>query len=95
MLHLIFCWAWKIWKAQGRTIRGKVIIHLGRGEKEHVLSYVAMSRVTHFSDIGLYEGITHNCLCKLTKAQNNNIRINAELCFCTLFTRTQEFLRNL
>ena len=65
MLPLRLCWAWKIWKDRGQTIQGKVIIHLGRGEKDHCLSYVVMYHVTHFYDIVLYEGITYNRICKL------------------------------
>ena len=34
-------------------IRGKVSLHLCKGEKKYGLSYVAMYRVTYFSDIGL------------------------------------------
>ena len=54
-------------KAQGQTIRGNVSLHLGRGKKEHGLSYVAMSRVTYFSNIGLYEGTPYNRLCNSIK----------------------------
>ena len=83
-------------KAQGQTIRGNVSLHLGRGKKEHGLSYVAMSRVTHFSNIGLYEGTPYNRLCNsIKKHKITTPRINAERRFCTVFTRTQEFLRNL
>ena len=90
MLPLILCWAWTIWESQGQIIRGKVSLHLGRGEKEHGLYYVAMYRVTSFSDIGLYASITYKHLCKLI--QNHKIMapcINAERRFCTLLTITQ------
>ncbi len=43
MLPLRLAWAWTIWKAQGQTIRGKVVIKLGKSEREHGLSYVAFS----------------------------------------------------
>ena len=96
MLPLIFCWYWNIWKAQGQTIRGKGSLHLGRGEKEHGLSHVAMSCVTRFYDIGLYEGITYSRLGKLIRKHKvMTPRINAEQRFRTLFTRTQVFLHNL
>ena len=55
----IFC------KAQGQTIQGKFSLYLSRGEKEHGLSYVAMSCVTCFYVIGIYEGIMHNHIYKL------------------------------
>ena len=57
------CWAWTIWKAQGQTIRGKVVVNLGSSEKEHGLTYTTFSRVTHFSDIGLRHGICKDRLC--------------------------------
>ena len=73
MLLLRLCWSWTIWKTQGQTIRGEVSINLVTGEREHGLSYVAMSCVTRFSDIGLYEGITYNRLCKVdTESQKND-----------------------
>ena len=96
MFPLRLCWAWTIWKAQGQTIRGKVSISLGRGEKEHGLSYVAMSRVTKFSDIGIYDGITANRLCRSIKKHKKMApRINAEKRFKALFKKTQEFIDNL
>ena len=79
MLPLRLSWAWTIWKDQGQTIRVKVSLHLGRVEKEHGLPFVAMSRVTRFSDISLYEGITYNRLCKsIRKHKIMTPRINAE-----------------
>ncbi len=53
MLPLRLAWAWTIWKAQGQTIRGKVVIKLGKSEREHGLSYVAFSRATRLSNIGI------------------------------------------
>eukprot|EP00957_Ditylum_brightwellii_P210475 15365016-Ditylum_brightwellii.AAC.1 len=64
MFPLRLSWAWTVWKAQGQTMTGKVSMCIGRGEKEHGLTYVAMSRVTKFGDIGLHDGITFNHLCK-------------------------------
>ena len=52
------CYAQTILKAQGRTIKGKVVVHLGKEEKEHGLTYTAFSRVTRFSDIGIADGFT-------------------------------------
>ena len=55
-----------------------------------------MSRVTRFSDIGLYEIIACNCICKsIQKHKVITPRIYAEASVRTLFTITQEFLRNL
>ena len=96
MTPLWLCWACRIWKAQSQTIRGKVSLHLGRGEKEHGLYYVAMSWVTHFSDIGLYEGITYSRLFKsIQKHKIMTPSINAEKRFHTLLEIMQQFLRNL
>ena len=90
------CWYWKIWKTQGQTIRCKVGPHLDMGEKQHGLSYVDMSRVTRFPDIGLYEGITYNHLCKsIQKHKIMTPSINAEKRFHTLLAIMQQFLRNL
>ena len=82
IIPLRLCWNWTIWKYQGQTILVKVSLHLDRGENEHGFSYVAMSCVTFFSDIGLYEDITYKHLFKLIC--NHKIitpRINAERIF--------------
>ena len=56
MLPLRLSWALSIWKAQGQTIKSKIVLHLGTKEKEHGLTYTAFSRSTKFSDIGLFDG---------------------------------------
>ena len=53
MIPLKLAWAWTIWKAQGQTIKGKIVFDLGDEEKEHGLAYVALSRATKLSDIGI------------------------------------------
>jgi hypothetical protein len=58
MFPLRLAYSWTIWKAQGQTILGKVAIHLGTKEKEHGLTYVAMSRVRRLSDIGILSVFT-------------------------------------
>ena len=58
MFPLRLAYSWTIWKAQGQTIKGKVAIHLGLKEKEHGLTYVAMSRVQRLSDIGILSVFT-------------------------------------
>ena len=62
MIPLKCCWAWTIWKAQGMSIKGKVVADLGRSEKEHGLTYTAFSRITNFTNFGLFNGITMNRL---------------------------------
>ena len=45
MLPIRLCYAWTIWKAQGQTLPGKVVLDLGKREVEHGLTYTAFSRV--------------------------------------------------
>ena len=61
--------AWTVHKCQGMTIRGKVVIDLGSRELWHGVSYVALSRVRKFTNIGLKKGITMNRLCQSKKKQ--------------------------
>ena len=56
MIPLKLAWAWTIWKVQGQTVDGKVVVDLGPTEKEHGLSYVAFSRVRRFQDLGVLGG---------------------------------------
>ena len=39
-------------KVQGQTIRSKIVLHLGKEEKEHGLKYTAFSRATRFGNVG-------------------------------------------
>ena len=59
MLPFDVSYAWTVWKAQGQTIYGKIIIDLGKNEKEHGLTYVAFSRVRKLEDIGIVGSFTH------------------------------------
>ena len=70
MVPLKLCYAWTIWKAQGQTIRGKVVVDLGKTEKEHGLSYTAFSRVTRFNDIGVIGGLSRDRL--IGKVRNHS-----------------------
>ena len=47
-------------------IKNKVVVSLTDREKEHGLTYVALSRVTKFSNLGIKdtEGISKNRLCR-------------------------------
>ena len=51
MVPLRLSWAWTVWKAQGQTMRGKIVVHLDG------LTYVAMSRATDISCKG-HTGLT-------------------------------------
>ena len=57
MLPMKLSWALTVWKAQGQTIRSKIVLHLGDKETEHGLTYTAFSRATRFSDVGVYGGV--------------------------------------
>ena len=62
MLPLKCRWIWTVRKAQGQTIKGKVVADLGWSEKEHGLTYNIFSGATIFSDFGIFNGITTNRL---------------------------------
>ena len=62
MFPLKPCWAWTVWKAQGQTIRSKIVANISEIEKEHGLTYTAFSRATRLTDIRLLNGITRNRL---------------------------------
>ncbi len=74
----LLCYAWTIWKAQGQTIRGKVVVHLGKEEKEHGLTYTAFSRVTRFNDIGIADGFTAE---RLTSKIRKNKKVKNQGCW--------------
>jgi len=57
MLPLKLSWAWTVWKAQGQTMTGRLVLHLGDAEKTPGIAYTAMSRATLLENIAHY-GIT-------------------------------------
>ncbi|MFM8622002.1 MAG: AAA family ATPase [Holophagaceae bacterium] len=59
MVPLRLAWAWTIWKVQGQTVNGKVVVKLGDSEKEHGVTYVAFSRVRRAQDIGIIGGVSY------------------------------------
>ena len=69
MIPLRLSYAWTIWKAQGQTIKTKVVIVLGNTEREHGLTYTAFSRVERASDIGIDGGFPRNRLLEKVKKQ--------------------------
>mgnify|MGYP005698177475 CR=1 FL=1 len=73
MLPLLLAWAWTIWKSQGQTILTKIVMNLGANEKEHGLSYVAFSRATKLSNIGITGGMAGNCLTTTVKKMKNRL----------------------
>ena len=69
MLPLKLCWAWIGWKVQGMTIRDKIVAYLGKKEAEHGITYVMLSRVRKFLDIGIKDGIGKSRLCEAIRKQ--------------------------
>lgn len=70
MFPLRLAWAWTIWKAQGQTMKGKIVLTLTDKEKECGLSYVAFSRATTISNIGIIDGVS--CERLTTKINNSD-----------------------
>ena len=52
ILALCLACVWTIWKAQGQTIPGLLLLYLGLKDMDHGLSYVAFSMVIKLSHIG-------------------------------------------
>ena len=71
---LRLAWAWTIWKAQGQTIRTKIVLVLGKLERECGLSYVAFSRATKLTDIGIDGGVNADRLTTRIKNQVNKMK---------------------
>ena len=71
MIPLRLSYAWTIWKAQGQTIKTKVVVVIGNTEREHGLTYAAFSRVTRASDIGIDGRFPRNRL--LEKVKNRRL----------------------
>ena len=51
-------WVWIIHKYQGQTIWTKIVLTLGNKDMAHGLTYVAISRATRVSNIGIRGGLT-------------------------------------
>ncbi|CAJ1945762.1 unnamed protein product [Cylindrotheca closterium] len=58
MIPLRLAWAWTIHKAQGQTIRNKIVPTLGNKEMEHGVSYVAFSWAVRVFNVGIKGGVT-------------------------------------
>jgi hypothetical protein len=57
MLPLRLAWAWT-WKAQGQTFKTPIVLNLGEKERDHGLTYVAFSRASRLSLIGIRGGFS-------------------------------------
>ena len=79
MLPIRLCYAWTIWKAQGQTLKCKIVVNLGKTEKEHGLTYTVLSRVTKASNIGIVGGFPKDRLIdKVAKQAKMKTRIAEE-----------------
>ena len=93
ILYLRLCWAWIVLKAQGQTTKNKFFINMGKREKEHGLTYVSMSPVTKFSNIGIHNGITFNWSYKCIRNHKKMTpRIHEETCLHALCAETIKML---
>ena len=57
-IPLRLAWAWTIHKYQGQTIQNNIVLTLGNKEMAHGPTYVAISRATQVSNIGICGGLT-------------------------------------
>ena len=96
MLPIRLCYAWTIWKAQGQTLKCKVVVNLGKTEKEHGLTYTVFSRVTRASDIGIIGGFPKDRLIdKVAKQAKMKARIKEESRLNGIVKRTIQELNNM
>ena len=77
-LPLRLAWEITIHKSHGITIHGKYCVDLGQKELNHGMTYVAFSRETKFSDIGLISPLTGSRLKAINNNQGNKVRIKHE-----------------
>ena len=90
------CYAWTIWKSQGQTFFGKVVVSLGSTEREHGITYTAFSRVTKFSNLGILRGISKDRLCtKIKRLKKMGVRIREQERLCRLERNTSNSLISL
>ena len=67
-----------IHKSQGITIDGKYCVDLGSTEMNHGMTYVAFSRATKFSNIGLISALTGTRVNAINNNKGNKVRIEHE-----------------
>ena len=95
-LPLRLCWALTVWKAQGQTIRGCLVVKLGDAEKSHGLTYTAFSRATRLSDIGIVGGLTREWIMeKIQNGKGTEPRIKEERRLRKLAATTEQEIRYL
>ena len=94
-LPLRLAWAITIHKSQGITIPGKYCVDIGTKEMNHGMTYVAMSRVTKFSDIGLLQALTGTRVKSINNNKGNKVRIEHEKYLVKLSKQTDRTYREL
>lgn len=93
MLPMQLAWAWTHWKSQGQTIRRKIVIHLGKHEKEAGTTYVDFSRGDALTKYGIAGGCSLQRLTtELSKHVKLQVRLNAEKWLRRLAKETIEFV---
>ena len=95
MLPLKLAWAWTIWKAQGQTMKGKVVAELSSREPEAGITYTAFSRVTRMLNFGIIGGLTFD---RFTSKIRNHVKVAGrqleESRLREIATRTVTYLRH-
>ena len=67
-----------IHKSQGITIDGKYCVDLGSTEMNHGMTYVAFSRATKFSNIGLISALTGTRVNAINNNKGNKVQMEHE-----------------
>jgi len=89
---LCLSWALTIWKAQGLTIRGKVVVDLDDKERTTAQSYVAMSRATNIQNMCIGKALTRDRLTtEISKSKVLQNRLKEDERLTTLWNSTREF----
>ena len=96
MIPLRLAWAWTIHKAQGQTIKSKIVLNLGRKEMDHGLTYVAFSRATKIGSIAIAGGITFERISsQLANMRKVQVRKGEDVRLAALTQQTYEQLENI
>lgn len=95
-LPLRLCYAWTIWKAQGQTIKSKVVASIGDREQEHGLTYTVFSRVRNSCNLAIINGFPEQRLTEKVKQHHlMEGRMREERRLERIVKSTINFLENL
>jgi hypothetical protein len=72
---ITLAYALTVWKCQGLTIKGLVAVELGDSEKEHGLTFVALSRATEMTNVYLVNGCSFTRLTKIKDGPKIKVRL--------------------